>query len=63
MPDSNVAIGNIHPVPLTVDIPAKATISKTAPSKRKPRELVAIPTTRTKVLMNLAHPRVEYDRF
>ena len=63
IPDSKVAIGNIHPVPLTVDIPAKATISKTAPSKRKPRELVAIPTTRTKVLMNLAHPRVEYDRF
>ncbi len=53
--ESNMVIGTIHPVPVFADIPAVAAIITTAPSNRIPRELLATPTTRTKVLMNLAH--------
>ncbi len=57
IPDNRVAIGITHPVPLIVDMPKAATISKDAPSTRMPLELRVIPMSRTKVLMNLAHTR------
>ena len=57
IPDNRVAIGITHPVPLIVDMPKAAIISKDAPSTRMPLELRVIPTSRTKVLMNLAHTR------
>ena len=50
-----MVIGIIHPVPVVVDTPAAAATIKTAPSKRIPLELLATTTTRTTVLMNLAH--------
>lgn len=53
--ESNMVIGTIHPVPVFAEIAAVAPIITTAPSNRIPRELLATPTTRTKVLMNLAH--------
>jgi len=53
--ESNIVMGTIHPVPLFAEMAAVAAIITTAPSNRIPRELLATPTTRTKVLMNLAH--------
>ena len=63
IPDSNVAIGIAHPVPLIVDIPANAITKSEAPSNKTPLELLVIPITRTMYLMNLAHPRLRYERF
>ena len=63
IPDNNVAMGIIQPVPDTVDIPANATTKRLAPNKRIPLELLVILISRTKVLMNLAHTRVHYDEF
>ena len=63
IPDNNVAMGIIQPVPETVDIPAKATTKRLAPNKRIPLELLVILISRTKVLMNLAHTRAYYDEF
>ena len=63
IPSKSVAIGITHPSPVTVDIPAKATTNKVAPSNRIPFELLVILNSRTKVLMNLAHSRVHYDEF
>ena len=63
IPDNNVAIGIIQPVPETVDIPANATTKRLAPNKRIPLELLVILISRTKVLMNLAHTRAYYDEF
>ena len=63
MPDNNVAMGIIQPVPETVDIPANATTKRLAPNKRIPLELLVILISRTKVLMNLAHSRAYYDEF
>ena len=63
IPDNNVAMGIIQPVPETVDIPANATTKRLAPNKRIPLELLVILISRTKVLMNLAHTRVYYDEF
>ena len=53
--ERNMVMGTIHPVPLLAEMAAVAAIITTAPSNRIPRELLATPTTRTKVLMNLAH--------
>ena len=63
IPDSKVAMGIAQPVPLIVDMPNAAIISKDAPSTRMPRELLVIPMSRTKVLMNLAHTRTQYVGF
>ena len=63
MPDNNVAMGIIQPVPETVDIPANAITKRLAPNKRIPLELLVILISRTKVLMNLAHTRAYYDEF
>ena len=57
IPESKVAMGIAQPVPLIVDMPNTAIISKDAPSTRMPLELPVIPMSRTKVLMNLAHTR------
>ena len=42
IPDSNAAIGIIHPSPLTVDIPAKAITNNDAPSNKMYLELPVI---------------------
>ena len=63
IPDSKVVMGIIHPEPVTVDIPAKETTKRLAPSKRITLELPVILISRTKVLMNLAHTRAYYEKF
>ena len=55
--ESKIAIGIIHPLPRVVEMTAATAIIAPPPSNSIPLELLAIPTTRTTVLMNLAHPR------
>jgi hypothetical protein len=52
---NNMVIGMTQPDPLLAEMAAVAAIIAIAPSNRIPRELLATPITRTKVLMNLAH--------
>jgi len=61
--ESKMAIGIIHPFPLVVEMTAATAIIAPPPSNNTPLELLAILTTRTTVLMNLAHPRPQYVQF
>ena len=61
--ESRIDMGIIHPFPLVVEITAATAIMAPPPSNKMLLELLAIPTTRTTVLMNLAHPRPQYVQF
>ena len=61
--ESKIAMGIIHPLPLVVEMAAAAAIIAPPPSNKMPLELVATTSSRTTVLMNLAHPRPHYVQF